>query len=829
MTGARSPELEAAIAHIRSAIAAARTDGGAWSEYLRFPRSVLPPGLTVTRMAIGAMPCEWIEPRGCDRSVRVLLLHGGGFVEGGLGSHRHFAVTLAEVLNRPVLVIDYRLAPQDPYPAALDDCMRAQAWLWENDIAGATPASQLYVVGDSAGGNLALATALRTRDEGLAAADGLVLISPWNDLAMGLPSHAELESEDFLLGSSLGRLCRAIAAGRVSPSDHPYLAGHPVDDPLVSPLLADIAGLPPTLCLVAEEEMLLDDSLLLAERAAAAAVPFKLVRVPGVFHAWPVFGRLFPEAVAAIETIANEIHDASVRTEARRTVEVERDLSEYIAIQARRRGAAIAVVEGDRTLTWRAFDARIGGIAAWLSRRGIGPDSCVATVSDNSIEHLLLLCAALRCGAAIVPLPSQAGPGALSRMIDDSGAMAIGIADSARPDLDPARLPGIRLALDFEAPGWTSIAEIEDANEPLESPIIDPDSRFDIIYSSGTTGAPKGIVHSRRTRFREYSGSWGLGFSASSVTLVSTPFYSNTTFAGLLPTLAFGGTLIIMRRFDAREFLRLAERHHVTHAMIVPVQIQRLLAQEDFDQFDLSAFQMKMCTSAPLSTGLKQAMRERWPGGFFEFYGMTEGGVVCALDIGSRPDKLATVGQPLPGGELRIIDENGKELPAGEVGEIVGRSAVMMDGYHRRAEATAEASWIDAQGARWQRTGDLGRVDDEGFLTLLDRRKDMIISGGFNIYAADLEAELRRHEAIEDVAVIGIPSERWGETPLALVVLKQGASDSPQMILDAINPRLGKMQRLAGVEIRPELPRNALGKILKRVLRAPYWEKANDA
>ena len=184
-----------------------------------------------------------------------------------------------------------------------------------------------------------------------------------------------------------------------------------------------------------------------------------------------------------------------------------------------------------------------------------------------------------------------------------------------------------------------------------------------------------------------------------------------------------------------------------------------------------------------------------------------------------RPDKLHTVGQPGAGVEVRLIGEDGRVVPEGEAGEVVGRSGAMMTGYHNRPEETAQAEWRDAEGRRFIRTGDVGRFDEDGFLTLIDRRKDLIISGGFNVYPSDLEAVLRGHEAVAEVAVAGVPSQRWGETPVAFVVRRPGFDIPGETLLAWANQRLGKVQRLAAVELVAELPRNAIGKVLKRALR----------
>jgi Acyl-CoA synthetases (AMP-forming)/AMP-acid ligases II len=208
--------------------------------------------------------------------------------------------------------------------------------------------------------------------------------------------------------------------------------------------------------------------------------------------------------------------------------------------------------------------------------------------------------------------------------------------------------------------------------------------------------------------------------------------------------------------------------------MLVPVQYQRIMALPQFGRFDLSSFRAKFSTSAPFAAALKADVVARWPGGLFEYYGMTEGGGTCLLVAHEFPDKLHTVGRPAPGVDLRLIDEDGREVAAGEVGEVVGRSSAMMTGYHGQPALTANAEWFDAEGNRFIRTGDVGRFDADGFLVLLDRKKDLVISGGFNVYPSDLEAVLVQHPAVAEAAVVGVPSTRWGETPVAFVVARPG-------------------------------------------------------
>jgi acyl-CoA synthetase (AMP-forming)/AMP-acid ligase II len=278
-----------------------------------------------------------------------------------------------------------------------------------------------------------------------------------------------------------------------------------------------------------------------------------------------------------------------------------------------------------------------------------------------------------------------------------------------------------------------------------------------------------------------------------------------------------------MPKFDAGEWLKIAARERVTHTMLVPVQYRRLMAHPQFDAHDLSAFQMKFSTSAPFAAEIKADVLRRWPGGLVEFYGMTEGGGTCILEAHLHPDKLHTVGPPAAGHDLRLIDDKGVELPPGEPGEVVGRSPAMMIGYHNQPEKTQEAEWFSPDGLRFIRTGDIGRFDPEGFMILLDRKKDMIISGGFNLYPSDLESVLDEHPDVQEAAVVGVPSVDWGETPVAFVVRRAGAESegglSAQELRNWVNARVGKTQRLSDLRFVQELPRSAIGKVLKRELR----------
>ena len=481
-----------------------------------------------------------------------------------------------------------------------------------------------------------------------------------------------------------------------------------------------------------------------------------------------------------------------------------------------------ALIQEDRVVTFAALDSRIDRIAAALQAGGVRPQDVVAICSANSIAYVEVFCGALRAGVAVAPLPPSAHPESLARMIADCGAKALFVDAASAEHLAPARAQVNARVVTLDGSGGEDDLEAvlaRAAARALEPVAIAPEWTFNIIYSSGTTGDPKGIVqpHVMRTPWEPVGAPFGYG--ADATVLVSTGLYSNTTLSSLFPALGGGGSVLLMAKFDAHRFLELSAKHRVTHAMLVPVQYQRILAQPDFDAFDLSAYRMKFCTSAPLSTTLKRDILRRWPGGLTEYYGMTEGGGGTALHAHDHPDKLHTVGRPWPHTEIKLIGEDGQEVATGEVGEIVGASGLMMTGYHNRPDETSDATWRDPHGRRFIRHGDMGRFDEDGFLILMDRKKDMIISGGFNIYPSDLEDALREHPAVVEAAVVGSPSEDWGETPVGFVTLAPGASATPEEIKAAANARLGRTQRLSAVEALEHLPRSPIGKILKRELR----------
>ena len=478
----------------------------------------------------------------------------------------------------------------------------------------------------------------------------------------------------------------------------------------------------------------------------------------------------------------------------------------------------LAITDGILRLNYAELNRAGSQIAAALQRDGIAQGQTVALVSSPSIAQAAMIIGALRAGAVPALIQPSATPEQVAGMVADSDAQIVFLGDSEAAAL-ANRLGRRRVVISDEINRW-----LDGVNTPKAVRIL-PSDAFNIIYSSGTTGAPKGIVVSHAMRADQFASYAELGY-ADATTMIATPLYSSTTMVVFLPTLAYGGSVVLMRRFDPCQYLDMAQRYSATHTMLVPVQYQRIMTLPNFDRYNLSSFQWKFCTSSPFCASLKADVLRRWPGKLVEFYGMTEGGGSTVLWASERPDKLHTVGVPAPGHEIRLIDADGRELAAGAIGEVVSRSGAMMSGYHGRSDATADVVWTSPDGGRFIRHGDVGCLDSDGFLILIDRSKDVIISGGFNIYPSDLEAALMQQPGVVECAVVGMPSERWGETPVGFYVPSVDVTVDKTDLLEATNARLGRTQRLSALHAVPELPRNAIGKVLKRQLRELLTSKS---
>lgn len=515
------------------------------------------------------------------------------------------------------------------------------------------------------------------------------------------------------------------------------------------------------------------------------------------------------------------------------SAELEREFGDWPGIVAewgRQQPDAIALDDGHDQIRWGEMSTQIDRIAVQLLADGLQRGQAVAILGTTGIPYALAYLAAIRAGGCAAPLTTSATPRQLANMLADSGAIHLFIDGEKRAELlaSGIELPEVRhIMLDAAADDVPALGDwMADECSVLNVAPPLPGDAFNIIYSSGTTGTPKGIVHSHGMRWRQSVAGFQAIYSKQARSILSTPLYSNTTLAVFLPTVVHGGMTRLMGKFDARQWLKAAEAMRATHTMLVPVQYQRLMSDPAFDAHDLSSMQIKFCTSAPFSAELKAEALKRFPGGLVEIYGMTEGGVVCMLQAHNFPDKLHTVGQPVKGHDLKVIDEEGNELSPGSKGEMVGRSPTMMSGYKNQPDKTRDMEWRDSDGNLWFKMGDIGIVDEDGFVQIVGRAKDMIISGGFNIYPKDLEEALMQHPSVADAAVVGMPSERWGETPVGFIVAAPGAILNADEVLATVNAELGKTQRLSALHPIDELPRSHIGKVLKTDLRAMLAETA---
>ena len=504
---------------------------------------------------------------------------------------------------------------------------------------------------------------------------------------------------------------------------------------------------------------------------------------------------------------------------------------------AKWRATRPAVRFEERSLTWGEFGAAAHRTARSFLNSGVVRGDRVAVLMDNSIEMIETLFGALRAGACVVPLNTSVADAAIEAMIKDCSAVAV-IASGAHIErLQNLSLPTVRCRvaasrLSTSLPsGWIAYDSWQKSGQSEVSfPAIGPDDLSNIIYSSGTTGIPKGIVHDHGRR-----ASWArslalaLRYDSRAIGLCSIGLYSNISWVTMLCTLVVGGCIVIERGFDVEKTLNTIGRYRVTHGSFVPVIVQRLLESGKLQAAELISLRALMCCGSPLPLELKKRALHEFGCDFIELYGLTEG-VITTLDPEDAANREMSVGLPLPGTEIRIIDEDGRVLAANEAGEIVSRGHITMVGYFNRPDATAESTWIDSNGFPWLRTGDIGRIDETGFLYIVDRKKDMIISGGQNVYPTDIESVILDHPEVAEAAVIGIPSARWGESPYAIVVPKQKPVDPDVLetqLRDWVNQRVGKQQRVAGLRLVTQLPRNPNGKVLKRELRREFSSLAN--
>mgnify|MGYP002048490149 FL=1 len=464
---------------------------------------------------------------------------------------------------------------------------------------------------------------------------------------------------------------------------------------------------------------------------------------------------------------------------------------------------------------------------------GVEPGDRIGLLMSNGLPMVQAIFGVIRCGATVVPLNTSVTNDAAANMLNDAQVTTLvvtqdlldrGITISDNLHQTHIRIVDVYPDAVETRQEWLSL-ETLCASAQVSPPNvhIDPEDIVNIIYSSGTTGTPKGIAHDHiGRRDWTYDIALALRYHSRARTLLTIGLYSNISWVAMLSTLLVGGAIVLEKQFNPVHCLNSIRDYRITHLAMVPIQYQRLTDELKRNAgADVSSMQAMMSCGSPLREPLKRELFTYFDCGIIELYGLTEG-IITTLEPEDADGRWSSVGRPLIGTDIEIIGDNDQKLGRGEIGEIVSRGRIAMPSYWNRPEADKEATWIDKNQRTWLRSGDIGYVDADGYLYIVDRKKDMILSGGQNIYPQDLEAVVARHEGVFDVAVIGMASLTWGETPVALLVPEPNVVLDPGEIKDWTNRQLGKQQRLADVILIDELPRNPNGKILKRELREVF-------
>jgi fatty-acyl-CoA synthase len=493
-----------------------------------------------------------------------------------------------------------------------------------------------------------------------------------------------------------------------------------------------------------------------------------------------------------------------------------------------RGGDRIAFVDGDTALSYREFGARISGLAQAFEARGLSRGAAIATLSDNRVEAWLVTAAAAMIGARITAMHALGSADDHAWILQDARIEVLcfdPVGHGARARALAARVPGLRLL----ALGPSDAAEdvIADALARAPAPLVPcarPEDVAGLTYTGGTSGRPKGVLSTHRVRVAMTMtelAEWD--WPRETRFLAVTPI---THAAGAIvpPVLLRSGTVIVVRGFDAAGFGALVARHRVTMTFLVPTMIYRLLDEPALDAAALAGLEVVVYGAAPIAPArLAEAVRRFGPV-FMQLYGQTEApNVVTALrradhDPDRHPHRLASCGVPIGASRVALLDEAGREVPDGEVGEICVRGPLVAAGYWNRPEETAHAFRHG-----WLHTGDLARRDADGFLYIVDRSKDMIVTGGFNVFPREVEDVLTAHPAVAAAGVVGVPDPQWGEAVKAVVVLRPGASVDAAELIARVREAKGPVQAPKSVDFVDALPVTGLGKPDKKALRARYW------
>ena len=505
--------------------------------------------------------------------------------------------------------------------------------------------------------------------------------------------------------------------------------------------------------------------------------------------------------------------------------------ADVVRIQARRRGGDIALKDRGRAITFAEIDQEASRIAQRLLAAGVKPGERIAYLAKNQPDFFTFLFGAAKARATLAPINFRLAAPEIGFIVADSGARIFVVGEEYADTADKA-LAGRAdkpelIALGFSRDGYTPLERWlygVEARDPL-LPIAEDDDVIQ-LYTSGTTGLPKG-VQLTNANFREVfhlaAHAPGLRYEAGESVLGAMPFFHIAGVNIGLIAMAGGACTAIVRDVSPDLVLRVIATEKVNHAFLAPAIILMLMQSPEIVAADLSSMKVLAYGASPISEDLLLRAKARFRCAFVQYYGMTEttGAATYLPDEAHDParGKLRSCGHAWPGLEIKIVDAEGHEVPRGEIGEVVVHGRVVMKGYWNKREATA-ASIRDG----WMRTGDAAYMDDDGYVFIYDRVKDMIVTGGENVYPAEVENALFGHPDLADVAVIGVPDAQWGEAVKAVVIAKPGAPRDAASVIAWARERIAGYKAPKSVDFVDAIPRNATGKILRRELRRPYWE-----
>jgi acyl-CoA synthetase (AMP-forming)/AMP-acid ligase II len=505
-------------------------------------------------------------------------------------------------------------------------------------------------------------------------------------------------------------------------------------------------------------------------------------------------------------------------------------LADIPSAQARSRGEAIAIKFGDRETSFSDLDAASSRVANALLASGVEPGDRVAVLTKNHDGWYPLFFGTARARACLAPINCRLTAREIGFILGDAEPKLLFVGEdffeTAVEAVAGLPTPPRLVALYGAHPAFEPFEQWQ-GDAASTPPPVAPRSGDDVLqlYTSGTTGLPKGVVltnHNYR-RFLELASEVdGFAYGEDETVMIVMPLFhvagTNVSFAGL----AQGGRLVVVRDFVPTDAIRMLSVEGVAHAFLAPVMIQTMLQQPEAASGDFSALKSIAYGASPIAESVLRNARATFGCAFVQFYGMTEscgGGSYLSPRAHDLPGKLTSCGEPWPGTEMAIFCPEGKALGVGEIGEIVIRGDVVMKEYWKREDATAEA----LEGG-WLRTGDVGFRDADGFYFVHDRIKDMIVSGGENVYPAEVEGAIMGCPGVADVAVIGVPDAKWGESVKALIVAAPGERPEPADIIAWARARIAGYKAPKSVDFIDALPRNPSGKVLRRELRKPYWE-----